>query len=549
MNIRRIMLFCFLGAVAVSAGALYFEVAGCGSPDYEDASGVSAPEANDQAAPRPALACLEQSPRMAHGGTHPPNAAAHDAMFFKNYGVNPFVDADEDRLSTFAVDVDTGSYTLARSYLNGGNLPPNEAVRAEEFVNYFRYDYDPPADDKAFAIQLAAAPSPFVRDRTLLRVGLQGRVVHAEQRKDAVLTFVIDVSGSMSREDRLGLVKRSLRLLVDQLRPRDRVGIVVYGSKGRVVLRHRGLDERGTILDAIDSLRPGGSTYAEEGIRMGYDLAEEFFRRGAINRVILCSDGVANVGNTGHEAILKQIRRQADRGITLSAIGFGMGNYNDVLMEQLGDKGDGHYAYVDTLDEARRVFVENLTGTLQVIARDVKTQVEFNPKVVRSYRLIGYENRDVADEDFRNDSVDGGEVGAGHSVTALYELKLWPDASGELAVARIRYKTPDEGEAVEIGRGIATRDAAGSFEGADLSFRLAACAAEFADILRKSYWARGHELDGVIERAERCRRESDEARDVVELVGLMRKARDLGAGRSGGDEPAIDVDSGARLGR
>ena len=365
---------------------------------------------------------------MAHGGTTPPNGEDVDAMFFKTYGVNPFVDTEDDNLSTFAIDVDTGSYTVCRRYLQDGHLPPKEAVRVEEFVNYFNYDYPAPREDN-FAVFFEAMPWQFGQQRKnthLMRIGLKAMEIPDEYRKPAILTFVIDVSGSMNREDRLGLVKQSLKMLIDKLRPEDQIGIAVYGSRGREVLPHTGLENKQRILKAIRSLESEGSTNAEEGIRIGYDMAEEAFADGYINRVILCSDGVANVGNTGPEEIFKQIKSRADKGITLSALGFGMGNYNDVLMEQLGDKGNGYYAYIDTLDDAKRLF-SNLTGALQVVARDVKIQVDFNPDVVRSYRLIGYENRDVADVDFRNDQVDGGEIGAGHATTALYELKLLRD--------------------------------------------------------------------------------------------------------------------------
>lgn len=522
--------------LVLAAGALSVLVViyGCGSPHHGALSNMSAGKA------RPAAyRFAEGAHPKAHGGTDNVNDAAFDAMFFKNYGVNPFIDADDDHLSTFAVDVDTGSYTLARSYLNRGHLPEKDAVRVEEFVNYFNYNYAPPdGKDEAFAIHLAAAPSRFRKNRTLLRVGLKGREIDVADRKDAVLTFVIDISGSMAREDRLELVKKSLRLLIDQLRKGDRVGIAVYGSAGRKYMPYLGADDRGKILAAIDKLSPGGSTNAEEGIKIGYGMARGAFRKGAINRVILCSDGVANVGRTGPKAIMKQVRRYADEGITLSTIGFGMGNYNDVLMEQLADKGDGNYAYVDTPGEARRVFVENLTGTLQVIARDVKVQVDFNPAVVRSYRLIGYENRDVADKDFRNDKVDGGEIGAGHSVTALYELKLWPDKAGRLADVRVRYKDAEGKNVREVARKIATSDSAGRFEDAPDSLKLAACTAEFAEILRKSYWARGSRLDDVLALAKDCRGRFDNRADVKELVKLIEKARRLKSAEKDDDKSA-----------
>ncbi len=466
---------------------------------------------------------------MAHGGTTPPNGEDVDAMFFKNYGVNPFVDTEDDHLSTFATDVDTGSYTIVRRYLHEGHLPPEKAVRVEEFINYFNYHYAAPQEDD-FAVYAEAAPWSFGTGRKnsyLLRLGLKGKQISEENRKPAILTFVIDVSGSMKRENRLGLVKRSLRMLVERLREEDRIGIAVYGSRGRKVMDHRGLYEKAEILAAIESLQAQGSTNAEEGIRIGYEMAESAYRRGFINRIILCSDGVANVGHTFADDILEVIKKKAERGITLSAIGFGMGNYNDVLLERLGDKGNGHYVYIDTIAEARRVFEDNLTGTLQVIGRDVKVQVDFNPEVVRSYRLIGYENRDVPDEKFRDDKYDGGEIGAGHSVTALYELKLWPDREGTVATTYVRYKHAETSAITEFESPIAVEDFNRSFDDSSCEFKLAATVAEFAEILRKSYWAKGATLDRVLERAQQLSREFDGDADVIELVDLISKAERL----------------------
>ncbi len=466
---------------------------------------------------------------MAHGGTTPPNGEDVDAMFFKNYGVNPFIDTEDDHLSTFATDVDTGSYTVCRGYLQDGHLPPDEAVRVEEFVNYFDYGYAAPQED-VFAVYASAAPWKFGEGRKnsyLLRLALKAQQISEENRKPAILTFVIDVSGSMNRENRLGLVKKCLRMLVRQLKPEDRIGIAVYGSRGRKVMGHKGLDEKDEILATIESLHAGGSTYAEEGIRIGYEMADKAYKKGYINRVILCSDGVANVGQTGADDILEVIKKKAAKGVTLSSLGFGMGNYNDVLLERLGDKGNGYYAYIDTIAEAKRLFEENLTGTLQVVARDVKVQVDFNPDVVRSYRLIGYENRDVPDEKFRDDKYDGGEVGAGHSVTALYELKLWPGKSGTCATTYVRYKDPDTRAVTEFKSSIATDQFNESFGESSDEFALAATVGEFAEILRKSYWARGAKLDTVLERARKLSDQFKADTDVIELVDLISKAKNL----------------------
>ena len=427
---------------------------------------------------------------------NPPNDEAYHDMYFKGTGTNPFIDTEDDHLSTFAMDVDTGSYSVTRRYLTDGYLPPPEAVRVEEFVNTFDYNYDPPTED-AFAIHIDGAPSKFGEGKRLqlLRIGLQGRVIPAAHRKDAILTFVIDVSGSMSQENRLGLVKKALTLLVNQLRPTDKVGIVVYGSRGRLVLPHTGVEQRGKILAAINSLAPNGSTNAEEGLRIGYDLAWRNASVNHINRVILCSDGVANVGNTGPDAILKEIRTYVQKGIRLSTVGFGMGNYNDVLMERLADTGDGSYAYVDTLTEAKRIFVENLTGTLQLIAKDAKIQVDFNPEVVSRFRLLGYENRRLDHEQFRDDTVDAGEIGSGHQVTALYEVKLHQAITGKLATVSIRYA--DNHKVSEVSEDIFVSQLHESFDAAPVTFRLAAAVAEFAEILRESYWAKDGSLDRV----------------------------------------------------
>jgi Ca-activated chloride channel family protein len=305
---------------------------------------------------------------------------------FEGYGVNPFETAAEDNLSTFAMDVDSASYTLARGYLIGYNqLPPAEAVRVEEFINFLPTRYTPPTDDSAFAIHLDASPSPFVADgNLLLRVGIQGRQVAPQDRDPATLIFVIDVSGSMDSPERLGMVKETLNLLVPQLREDDQVGIVIYADEARLVLAPTPASEQQTILSAIDGLRSEGSTYAEAGLMLGYNVARQHLRQDGINRVILLSDGVANVGETGPDQILQTIRQGVEDGVTLSTIGFGMGSFNDVLMEQLANDGNGNYFYVDNLREARRVFVNNLTSTLQVIGYDAKVQVEFNAEVVES---------------------------------------------------------------------------------------------------------------------------------------------------------------------
>ncbi len=449
--------------------------------------------------------------------------------YFRDYGVNPYEDPREDPLSTFSLDVDTASYSVARRYVMDGNLPPAESVRVEEFVNYFAADYPSPADI-AFGIYADGAPSPFQRDGSyIVRFGIQGYQVPDEDRKPASLTFVIDVSGSMEMENRLGLVKQSLQLLVDRLRPTDSVAIVAYGSEAYVVLNPTSGEDRNYILSAIYSLHTEGSTNAEAGLRLGYQMAYQAFRPGMTNRVILCSDGVANVGVTGPEAILEEIRGYTDTGITLTTVGFGMGNFNDVLMEQLADKGDGNYAYVDTLDEARRLFVDNLTSTLQVIAKDAKVQVDFNKDVVARYRLIGYENRAVADQDFRNDTVDAGEIGAGHHVTALYAVILNPGAQGRLATVQLRWQDPQNLAVREINGNFNTWDLASTFENASPRYQLAVVVGQYAELLRLSPWATGCSVGQILQHAVRLSGLFPGDPDVSEFAALVSRASQIQA--------------------
>ena len=514
-------------------------------PAQSAPAATAAPAAQSaQAAPEPASAPAPQQPTAmpmpASGGSQPEgfnniggsatvNDKPYDLTFFQHYGVNPFIDTEDDHLSTFAIDVDTASYTIARKFLDDGHLPDQNSIRVEEFVNYFDQGYEAPTDD-AFAIHVDGSPSPFGNDNHwLMRVGLQGKELLDEQRQDATLVFTIDVSGSMDREGRLELVKQSLRLLVDELRSDDKVAIVTYGDRGSVLLEATEARERGKILQAIDSLRPGGSTYVEDGLKVAYRLAVDEVRSDRITRVMVLSDGVGNVGNTGHESILRQVQDYVDQGVTLTTVGFGMGNYNDILMEQLANDGDGAYYYVDTLSEARRIFVEDLTGTLQVIARDAKVQVEFNPEVVSRYRLLGYENRDVADDDFRNDAVDAGEIGAGHSVTALYELKLREDTEGVIGTVYMRYEDVGLNEMVEINREFQRDGLDTVFEEASATFQLSAVVAEFAEVLRGSYWAREGNLQAVADQARRVQQLLPDSTDVADFASLAVQAASLEA--------------------
>jgi len=461
-----------------------------------------------------------------YGGTVLVNDEPYENVFFKRSGVNPFIDTEDDPLSTFALEVDTGSYTITRRYLTDGYLPPAEAVRVEEFVNYFDYG-EPAPEEGTFAITLDGGPTPFVQNERyrVIRIGLQAREVAVEGRKDAVLTFVVDTSGSMEMENRLGAVQHALSRLVDTLRPTDQIGIVAFGTQARIVLPATPASDREAIQDAIYSLSPKGSTNAADGLRLGYQLASRAYRPEAINRVILCSDGVANTGLTGAGDILDEIRGYTLEGINLTTVGFGIGNYNDVLMERLADEGNGIYAYVDTPLEAEKLFVHNLTGMLQTIAMDVKVQVSFDPEIVSRYRLIGYENRALRDQDFRLDTVDAGEIGAGHHVTALYEVKLMEGASGELAVVTLRWEDPDTGQVAEMTAAIDVEHLAAEFEGTSAAFRLAVLTAEFAEILRESYWTGERTLADLLPWLSLV--EEFEDPEVLEFIGLVQRAAAL----------------------
>lgn len=494
----------------------------CGGGDY---SSSSAPTGNNQTPP-PAQAT---SPTLAS-----PNGEPYDAVFYDNPGVNPFIDTEDDHLSTFALDVDTGSYTVARRYLRDGFLPDKDSVRVEEFVNYFDQDYPVPTVEQGLSLSVDGGTTPFVQNprNQVVRIGVQAGQVDNATRGDANLVFVIDTSGSMAREDRLGLVKRSLELLVSSLRPTDTIAIVEYGTTARQILPPTPVGEEGQILRAIDALQPNGSTNAAHGLELGYQLANQAFEPGGINRVILCSDGVANVGAaTDAEGILDLIANDAERGINLVTVGFGMGNYNDVLMEQLANQGDGFYSYVDTLDEARRVFVDGLSGTLVTVAEEAKIQVDFDQGAVQSWRLIGFENRAIEDEDFRDDSVDAGEIGAGHTVTALYEIKPVEGARGQLGVTTLRWLDPATKEAREIAQPITAEALAADFGATSPRFQLDVVVAQYAEVLRESIWASqsGSDLVEVGNWAAQLPGLIPDDPEVAEFAGLARQAAAIGS--------------------
>ncbi len=444
---------------------------------------------------------------------------------FRNYGVNPLTKTSDDRFSTFSIDVDTASYAIARKKINAGYLPPVASVRVEEFLNYFQYDYPSP-EEGAFSVHMEGAPSPFTAKsgHYIMRVGVQGKRISRAMRKPVHLTFLVDVSGSMSAADKLPLAQRALNILVDNLKSGDTVALSTYAGHTAEILQPTGVDQKAKIKSAIEQLRSGGGTGMSSGMESAYKSAMKNFQKSHVNRVIILSDGDANIGPKSHEAILSRIKHFADEGITLSTIGLGMGNYKDTMMEQLANKGNGNYYYIDSAKEAKKIFGSQLDGTLQVIAKDVKIQVEFDAEKVEEYRLIGYENRDIADEDFRNDRVDAGEIGAGHSVSALYELKLKKGSEGKLAVVRIRAKKPDGDKASELAFDLMRSNLRNKLSGASKDFQFQIGVAEFAEVLRKSPYAEGLSL-ALIEEIIQPNLAGKE--DRLELMALLKKVKKL----------------------
>jgi Ca-activated chloride channel homolog len=507
------------GVIVIAVAML--TLAACATSPAE--TGRPAPPAHGPELPPPPP--VEHRPPI----DEPPREAPYPGVTYENPGVNPPLDPIFDERSTFALDVDTGSYGVARRYIADGYLPDPDSVRVEEFVNAFDGGYARPIEG-TFAISVDGAPAPFIWSDSsyLLRVGVQARDLSAAQRPDARLTFVIDTSGSMDMENRLGLVKQSLGLLVDGLRPTDIVSIVEYGSEARVVLGPTHANDTWAIHDAIASLRPNGSTNAAAGLLLGYDLARRAYDPDSLNRVVLASDGVANVGLTDPDGMLDLIGDAATEHIHLVTVGFGMGNYNDALMERLADHGDGFYGYVDDLDEARRLFLDDLTGTLTTVALDAKAQVTFDPLQVRSYRLLGYENRAIADEQFRDDTLPAAGIGAGHAVTALYEVELMPGARGVIGSVALHWTDPATHEPHETGLAIGTDDFAPSFAGASPRFRLVSLVAAWAGALRHDPWAASVSLRQIAEEVRVLYGELEDDPAVAELVQLTAESARLG---------------------
>ena len=435
---------------------------------------------------------------------------------------NDFVAVADDARSTFSIDVDKASYANVRRFIEDGSMPPPDAVRIEELVNYFSYDYESPIGSDPFSMDAEVSASPWNRDNLLVSIGLQGKVVDQSEAPTRNLVFLLDVSGSMNEPDKLPLLKRGLGLLIDNLRDDDKVSIVVYAGASGVVLAPTSGRDKHEILGALDRLEAGGSTNGGEGIQLAYALARKSFVKGGINRVVLATDGDFNVGVTSRGDLMRLIEEKRESGVFLSVLGFGTGNVKDSTMEQIADKGNGNYAYIDSIHEAKKVLVEEAGGTLVTIAKDVKIQVEFNPAEVASYRLIGYENRKLEHDDFNDDAKDAGEIGAGHSVTALYEivpagtkniasstdkLKYQEDSklseaakSGELMTVKIRYKQPDGGKSKLLSFPVEPEDK--TLDAMSDDYRFAAAVAEYGMLLRNSKHRADASYDAVLRLAK-----------------------------------------------
>jgi Ca-activated chloride channel homolog len=455
--------------------------------------------------------------------TEPDSTDLPPSSRFKSVPVNPWVLSARDHLSTFALDVDTASYSLCRRYIRSGYRPPAGAVRMEEFVNSFDYNY-PQRDKPTFSVYAQGAKSPFApagRDLTLLKIGVKARTVGRDQQKPAHLVVVVDASASMGQPDRLPLVQYGLNLMLDKLSPQDRVTLITCAEKARLHAEGVSVQQKETLRQAIGTIQPAGSTNLLAGLQLGYSLARRQFVPGQVNHVVLCSDGVANVGQTEADAVLAAVAADRQQGITLTSVGVGFGTYNDTLLEALANKGDGSYVFLDSAQQARVVFVDQLTATLQGVAKDARIQVDFDPRRVRRYRLIGYENRDIEDKEFRNDSIDAGEVGSGQCSTALYEVELTGSAQQVLGMVYVRYRDVATNQMQEIAQPIRSPVIQKRKIDESPRFYLAAGAATFAEWLRQSEHARQlnpGELLAVMEKVTQALPLDRHARELTELI-------------------------------
>lgn len=472
---------------------------------------------------------------------------------------NGFLKATDNPLSTFSIDVDAASYSNVRRFLNTGQLPPAGAVRIEEMINYFKYEYPQPENKNPFSINTEISDAPWNKDHKLVLIGLQGKKIPVENLPASNLVFLIDVSGSMQGPERIGLVKASMKMLVEQLREQDKVAIVVYAGAAGMVLPSTPGSDKQKIKEAIDNLEAGGSTAGGAGIKLAYKTAREYFVKGGNNRVILCTDGDFNVGESSDDAMERLIEEERKSGVFLTVLGYGMGNYQDAKMQKLADKGNGNHAYIDGITEAKKVLVNEFGGTLFTIAKDVKLQIEFNPAKVQAYRLIGYENRMLAKEDFNDDKKDAGELGSGHTVTALYEVipvgvksSFLPSVdplkyrknnekagtkseTDEIMTVKFRYKAPDGDVSKLIEHPLLDKSV--SIAKTSDNFRFAAAVAQFGMLLRNSEFKSNASFESVLSLAKKSMTtDADGYRS--EFVRLVESARLLSKGK----EPVKDVE-------
>ncbi len=464
---------------------------------------------------------------------------------YDNITENGFKRVADDPLSTFSIDVDAASYSNVRRFLQNNQLPPAGAVRTEEMINYFTYEYPQPSGSDPFSINTELSRCPWNPENKLLLIGLQGKKVPTDQLPPSNLVFLIDVSGSMNWPNKLPLVKSSLKMLTDQLRGNDRISIVVYAGSAGLKLPATSGNEKMKIKNAIDGLEAGGSTAGGEGIKLAYKTAQNNFMEEGNNRVILCTDGDFNVGVSSDDALVRLIEQEREKGIFLTVLGYGMGNYKDNKMQQLADKGNGNHAYIDGLNEAKKVLVNEFGGTLFTIAKDVKLQVEFNPALVAGYRLIGYENRMLNKEDFNDDKKDAGELGSGHTVTALYEIipagvksNFLKDVDplkyqqkknegvneDELATIKFRYKAPDNNKSKLIVHTV--KNGATPLENVSPNLRFAASVAGFSMLLRDSEFKGNTTFSSVIQMANHSLG-NDEEGYRKEFISLVKRAQEL----------------------
>ena len=482
---------------------------------------------------------------------------SQDAMYWQEASTENYAEFDdsgiqraiENAVSTFSIDVDTGAYSNVRRMLNQGYLPPVDVVRAEELINYFSYDYPSSDTNVPFSFITEVSASPWNTGKHLLHIGIKANEPQNTDEIFSNLVFLVDVSGSMNSPDKLDLLKSSLKMLSRQLSTEDSVSLVVYAGASGVVLEPTAGNETREISAALDRLQAGGSTNGEAGIELAYAMAEQAFIDGGINRVILATDGDFNVGMSGVDALKDLIEEKRESGISLTTLGFGSGNYNDHMMEQLADTGNGNYAYIDNINEARKVLVDEMHSTLQTVAKDVKIQIEFNPALVAEYRLVGYENRVLEREDFNNDQVDAGEIGDGHTVTAIYEIAMVGSESlstdplrydrdnnqeneinggnlDELAFLKLRYKEPDSDESILLQRAIMAVDITEDIANTSDNYRFSAAVAGLAQLLRRSDQSSSLDYDTVLTLAQSARGE-DEFGYRSEFIQLVRSAQAL----------------------